>query len=327
MTSNQEVKPTNSMGIQPFEKYVFGEDFDLYEERLIQHFLLNEIPDEKRVAFLLTHIGNQAYEVLKRILAPTKPDTKTYKELIKELSGYFTQDVNEIPERYKFFQESQKSGQSVKDYAVELRRIASKCNFDTFLEQALRDRFVFGLLDDGLRTHLLKQKKITFKGAYEEAVNWEMAVKDSCKNVIGKLDTRGRKKSRDWKGPNRSQSRSNCGRCGRAHNDQTCPVMSWICRKCQKQGHIAKMCRTRSRSLSRPGASQGHTTNSLQVSSVGEELSNLDIFSLTVEAEAPDEIELIGNVATSKPLIWRVCIQGKEVMMEVDSGACSSVLV
>ena len=93
-----------------FENYIFGDDFAIYEERMVQHFVLNDIPEVKQVAFLITHIGNQAYEVLKKLLAPIEPKTKTYDELVKELKSYFSPEVNEIPERYKFFLGVTKNG-------------------------------------------------------------------------------------------------------------------------------------------------------------------------------------------------------------------------
>ena len=239
-----------------FECYVFGEDFVIYEERLVQHFILNDIPDNKKVAFLITHIGNQAYEVLKKLLAPIEPKNKTYEDLVKELKSYFTPEINEIPERYRFFLESQKSGQSVKEYVVELRRIASKCNFDNFLESALRDRLVFGLRDSKLRTQLLKVKKLTFKAAFDEAVAWEMAEKEGCDrslNVNRVNQPKFVQRSRNRTNRSRSKprfpkegSQNVCSRCGsNSHNAQECPAKNWTCFKCNKAGHTSKMCHSK----------------------------------------------------------------------------------
>ena len=49
-----------------------------------------------------------------------------------------------IAERFKFYQRSQGSGESVSDFMASLRKLASRCKLETFLSEALRDRFVCG---------------------------------------------------------------------------------------------------------------------------------------------------------------------------------------
>jgi hypothetical protein len=43
----------------------------------------------------------------------------------------------------------------------------------------------------------------------------------------------------------RSTSRSQCFRCGRKHNPDTCPVKEWECFFCKVKGHTSKMCKGR----------------------------------------------------------------------------------
>ena len=50
-----------------------------------------------------------------------------------------------IAERYKFYNRSQGQDESAAQFAGELRRLATHCNFGSFLEQALRDRFVYSV--------------------------------------------------------------------------------------------------------------------------------------------------------------------------------------
>ena len=40
---------------------------------------------------------------------------------------------------------------------VELRRLAARCEFGTFLDQALRDRLVFGIRSEYTQKQLLTQ--------------------------------------------------------------------------------------------------------------------------------------------------------------------------
>ena len=59
-------------------------DFDGYNERLNQYFVANKIVDaDQKRAIFITVIGDEAYSLLRSLLAPTKPNTKTYDELSK----------------------------------------------------------------------------------------------------------------------------------------------------------------------------------------------------------------------------------------------------
>ena len=309
-----------------FESYTYGEDFSIYVERLEQHFVLNDVTEAKKVPFLLTHIGMQAYEVLKRLLSPTKPTGKTYEQLVAELKAYFKPEVNEIPERYKFFLESQKSGQSIKEYVVDLRRIASNCNFGTFLESALRDRLVFGLRDSKLRTQLLKDSALTFQKAYSTAISWELAEKDTAENTssIKKFSgrnvarTRGRSFQRS-KSQNRqanNPSGSKCNRCGQSHNQKECPAKDWMCYKCNIRGHIAKMCKTANPQQRHPNKQQNSNISS--VTDIVDEIASLNFEFKTISQTS--------EIQTSKSEVYDVYIEDQIIPMEVDTGACTSVI-
>ncbi|XP_062541354.1 uncharacterized protein K02A2.6-like [Armigeres subalbatus] len=251
-----------------FDNYVAGDDFEVYEERMVQHFLLHDVPRNRKVPFLLTHLGMDTYAILKKILQPVNPSSKTYPELVTALKKHFRPDVNKISERYRFHQADQKAGQTMSEYVVELKALAEKCEFDNFLTEALRDRFVFGIYDSKLRTHLLKQKKMSFENALDESLNWELAEKDNKvrENVLGAHVVRHGKQNR-----NRSKSRSRftnsnggqknqygrrkvCEKCGRDHEQGKCPARSWKCFACGKQGHAANMCYSRGSKQTRSGS-------------------------------------------------------------------------
>jgi len=84
------------------ESYMPGDDFCEYAERLEQYFVLKEIKNDKKIAFLLTFIGQETYSTLKKLVFPDDPVKKTFKDLIEVFKNHFTPEVNEISERYKF---------------------------------------------------------------------------------------------------------------------------------------------------------------------------------------------------------------------------------
>ena len=55
------------------------------------------------------------------------------------------------------------------DYIAELRRLATTCEFGAFLEEALQDKFVFGLQGENIRRRLLAEANLDLKKALELA--------------------------------------------------------------------------------------------------------------------------------------------------------------
>ena len=64
-----------------------SEKIDSYLERIELYFTANNFPDERRVPALLSVIGATTYEILRSLLAPDLPQTKTYGELVEKLKN------------------------------------------------------------------------------------------------------------------------------------------------------------------------------------------------------------------------------------------------
>ena len=123
--------------VEPFQLGV--EDWDQYTERLEQYFIANDIAAEKKVAVLHTMVGAKTYSLLRHLIAPTKPGTKTYEELVAVIKTHLKPRPLIIAERFKFHRRNQGEGEGVSQYTAELRRLADRCHFDDYLEEALRD--------------------------------------------------------------------------------------------------------------------------------------------------------------------------------------------
>ena len=65
-----------------------------------------------------------------------------------------------IAEHSKFYRRTQNATETVLEYAAELRRLALTCDFSTFLNTALRNKFVFGLRSEPMRKSLLTEDGI-----------------------------------------------------------------------------------------------------------------------------------------------------------------------
>ena len=78
--------------------------------------------------------------------APTKPSAKTLDELCTALQSYFEPEPIVIAERFVFYKWDQKPVESISNFAAELCRLTTRCQFkEQHLDEALCDCFICGL--------------------------------------------------------------------------------------------------------------------------------------------------------------------------------------
>ena len=82
-------------------------------------------------------------------------------------------------ERFHFYQRTQRSGESIADYLVCLRHLASHCKFGGFLSETLRDRLVHGMQNENTQKVLLMKTDLTLEKALEISKGMEAATKQS----------------------------------------------------------------------------------------------------------------------------------------------------
>ena len=104
--------------LEPFDPQT--EDFEAYAERLEQYLLVNDVSDKKKqVAFFLTVVGSSTYQVLRDLLAPDTPASRTLEELLEVLKGHYKPARLVIAERFNFHRRHQQPGESAAKYMVE----------------------------------------------------------------------------------------------------------------------------------------------------------------------------------------------------------------
>ena len=155
------------------------EDFDSYLERFERWLAANEIKDGKKADVFLSVLGPTEYGLLKGLIEPMKAVELNYAELTETLSRYFKPKPILIAERFRFYQRHQSQGETVADYILALKRLASTCEFARFLDDALRDKFVCGLTGEAYHRRLLSEKDLTFKKACDIALGLELAHRDT----------------------------------------------------------------------------------------------------------------------------------------------------
>ncbi|XP_013404718.1 uncharacterized protein K02A2.6 [Lingula anatina] len=285
------------------------ENVECYIERLEQYFLVNDIENDKKAAVLLTVIGSTAYAKLKSLTSPELPSTLSYDQLKGHLQNYYAPKPLVIAERFKFMKRNQLEGEKVSEYLSELRRLSTHCEYGDFLNQALRDRFVCGLLHEGTQKKLLATKDLTLEMAFDVAMAMELA---HCHSQqfrppiaepanVHKVTTSNSKES-NRPAVRKNKSVNKCWRCTGNHSPNDCRFKDEKCFVCSKVGHIAKVCWER-----------GKTVNEVIEDTLENHSDILHIYSLK-------------NNSNRKGVFVPIAIDGQIIQMQIDTAAEVSVI-
>ena len=276
--------------------------------------LVNDVSDKKKqVAFFLTVVGSSTYQVLRDLLAPDTPASRTLEELLEVLKGHYKPARLVIAERFNFHRRHQQPGESAAKYMVELRRLAKTCHFGQFLSDALRDQLVCGLIATNIQKRLLSEANLTAELALEISQAME-TVEKGAKDFKEEHQDSKRQETETAAinvvrkpVPNRacpSGREEGCTRCaGNGHNSWNCPYRGTQCHKCKRVGHLARACRS--------SGSKKETTH--RVTEPQEQEYRLDY------------IGVLKGINTKR--VWiEVELNGIPLKMELDTGASVSLV-
>ena len=299
------------------------EELAAYLERVDIYFAANDVNDEKKVPVLLSAIGGNTYGILRSLLAPESPMSKTYGEITAKLREHFEPKVNVIAERFLFHKRDQHSEETVTEYVAELRRLATRCSFDAYLNDALRDRLVCGLKSESIQKSLLAEKGLTLAPAVDKAKEMEAAhksaqtLKKSLSLTVGRTEVAPKAASGSVRPLSTGVGGKVCYRCGNVgHSGKNCMFRGAICYKCKKKGHLAKVCRGRMG----PGAAR-ESTKWVEVASPPAEFC-------TDNDATNDLLCNVNTVGAGKVNPYKVVLEldSTPVTMEIDTGAAVHVL-
>lgn len=322
------------------EKQLFGKINEYSVEEPIKswfarfdNFLkFNDVKDEKKMMWLVGYGGGVIFEKLNILCAPKIPEECDYDQKKQELIAIIQPKVDHGVARKNFFCRVQNNGESISDFAMALKEIANDCNFGTsYLEPALRDRFIFNLSNEKIKCELIKLKMDSkFEEAVSEAQLRERNTTEDHEiarvSAKSRLGPQKRQRSRYYS----QQFCRTCGREGGHDRGFVCPAIRkrLTCNFCKKQGHKEIVCMQR---LKQEESGNRHHRRAAEVTSEDENSSmnssneNLGSLRFGVFSEYNTNLSFI-TPKTEPPLIHKFRVDGVPILCEIDSGACISIL-
>lgn len=312
------------IGRVPFFNYN-EKSWNVFEVQLEQFLIANNITEEKKKkAILITSLSEGTYVLLQNLLSPVMIGSTeaTFNMCVMAMKAHFKPATSGFAERFKFYCATMSPSESINDWAVRVRELATYCEFGTHLETAIRDKFVMGLekgpaIDkiflEPVTTRFERVKEIANNAEYVLHQYQKCEVKrEADLNYIKKRGNvtqqkneqqqrRGQKKmqqsgneGRDSKQQQQQHKQQQCTVCGFTnHISADCKFKNYKCNLCKQRGHLKKMCST------------SQNLNFLN----NEELS---LFSMRGCNDGPIKI--------------KICVNGSPFTMELDTGSEYNVI-
>ncbi|UYV67231.1 K02A2.6-like, partial [Cordylochernes scorpioides] len=201
--------------------------------------------------------------------------------------------------------------ESISDYLVEIKRLASSCNFGNFLEDSLCDKIVCGLYNAKIQNRILSEGDISLAKVIEIALSMEAAEKNTKlfhleqgEDCVDKLRMERKVESNFQNGK--------CKHCGKLHKEP-CRFKEEICFKCNKKGHIASICWSSRRNL------RQHQNQPGNIHQIGDQEEEEEYVQKIISVTIPEY--KINFASSDPPYLMELKVEGNFIKFEMDTGS------
>lgn len=311
-------------------------DFSIFEARLEQFFIANDIKDPTRKrAVLLNYLAEDTYKLIKSLCVPNNPESKSYDDLVSLLKKHLTPVRAYYAARFKFYNARKESQETVNEWAARVRSLAACCGFGIELSALITDKFVTGMDPGPVMDRLFEEDATTatWDGIIKIAQNKEAVKRDKVSQlsesqpVVIKTEAEvhrfGVQHSKSSAGSGKTGSSSTpsvkCRVCGRKnHAYQNCKYKNYKCNTCGVTGHLSPMC-NRVRNQKKTGSHKFITETE-------EHMSSLQMGdSETVDNESFFNLHTVNNNEDNLFYLELKCDENV-VRFEIDSGSQHSII-
>ncbi|XP_033760745.1 cellular nucleic acid-binding protein homolog [Pecten maximus] len=147
---------------------------------------------------------------------------------------------------------AQQANESVDQYVNRLRQRAEFCDFEN-IEEQIRDQSIEKCVSKHLRRKLLERGRDLTLAQLQTSSRSMESSEHQAKKISVESSQSVNQVRRDSKHTHQSNNDRRCYRCdsaGHISSDPHCPAKGVECRKCKKNGHFAKCCRSKQQSQS-----------------------------------------------------------------------------
>ena len=122
----------------------------------------DEKPDLAKIGIMLSHAGKEARDVYKTFEWAAEADKTKFNKVLEAFQRYCSPRKNIIYERYGFWTIQQEEDETIDAYLTRIRMKIDLCEYDkegwppAVHQELIRDKFVFGLMDDNVKERLLR---------------------------------------------------------------------------------------------------------------------------------------------------------------------------
>lgn len=342
--------------IGSIEKFIpeTDQDFEDYLERMGHFFELNNITEDKRKkSAFITLAGPICLKKLKAAIQPALVSSKTYKEITEVLKNMFAPKRSVMAERFKFYDRRQKEDENISEFVAELQILAQNCKFDSFLQSALRDKLVCGLRDKRIQARLLDHDR-DFDESFKLALSMELAQKNvelmqPSTSTIGRVGQRSYRDNRGFRNRQQNYRRDEKNSSDKVKKSTRKRSKSPIkCFKCGEWSyHIAADCPAGKRSKrerevklieSEHSSTESEEDLEKQVhamrlgallkesSLAGQSDKRGTVSSTETVSTKKSKNATISSIETDDPEYIECVVSQTKLIMEIDCGACISIL-
>ena len=243
-----------------------------------------DMADRKAKSLIYLSLGIEGRKMHARKFPHTNVEAKSTMDLWEELEQTFIRPRNVTFDRYLLLTRKQHRGETMEQFHSALRSLAEHCQLGYLEDALLRDIFTANMIDQEIQKELLKTTLAPEK-ALELAVSIELGIRSqlaiqarqpadvTSTPLIGREEPVMEISSSRYRGSNRPLSTyrgttrgigrasnnsnnrittHNCRNCGQpwdVNHRSRCQAIGQTCRRCNKQNHFAKVCRS---NLNRP---------------------------------------------------------------------------
>ncbi len=125
---------------------------------------LAKLDEESQINALIYIMGLKQKEIFKNFVFENGDDKK-YDTVLAKIDSHFVHLRNIIHERFPFNNRCQKKGELAEEFITALHTLTETCEFSTFKDELIGDRFVVGIVDPKLRNQLQLSSGLALQNA------------------------------------------------------------------------------------------------------------------------------------------------------------------